>query len=274
MTKLTYDYDSPENNAKVLKARAQLAPEIGGHLEPRSRERILYREGYAVAKAFGFTFAFGMEEDSEKPYPYLQMTPTVKLSILQRPNDWWSTAPQDHPYRAFRNGVTDGASDHPASLEAEAKFNAALDAEEDEPEEEICKTCYMARELHDYMTFRAKREGVGHTLVEDHYRQVLHAGAAGVFGVTFDIDKGLILADSQNPEALEVWLRAGAVGSRLRRRSKRAMTIPRTTPRTLHGVAHVSTLMLMTNTTTTTTTTKKLQPEEYEEDDHYYRTQC
>jgi hypothetical protein len=64
----------------------------------------------------------------------------------------------------------------------------------------------MARELHAYMTFRAKREGVGHTLTEDHYRQVPHAGATGAFGVTFDIDKGVILADSQNPEALKVWL--------------------------------------------------------------------
>jgi hypothetical protein len=68
MTKLVYDYDSPENNAKVRAARAKLSPHIGGHLEARSKQRILYREGYAVTKVFGFTYSFGIE-DADPPTP-------------------------------------------------------------------------------------------------------------------------------------------------------------------------------------------------------------
>jgi hypothetical protein len=208
MTKLAYDYDCPENNAKVRITRAKLPPRIGQHIEDKKR-RALYREGYAVAKAFGFTWAFGIE-DGDHPYPYLQLEKPVELSALQRPNEFWRTAAPDDPYRAFHAGVTDGAKDRPASRDAEAKLIAAEDAiagdDDDEPEEEICNTCRMARELHAYMTFRAKREGVGHQLDGEFYRSVLHAGTQVVFGVTFDVDKGVILSDAQNPEALEVWL--------------------------------------------------------------------
>jgi hypothetical protein len=198
MTKLIYDYDSPENNTKVLKARAKLPAHIGGHVGDK-KARVLYREGFAVAKAFNFSFAFGMDE-----FPYLSLETPVKLSALQRTDEYWGSVSPDDPYRIFHSGVTDGAHDHPASREAVAKLMEAED-DADEPEE-ICNTCYMARELHDYMNFRAAREGVGHTLTEEHYHQVLDAGAAGAFGITWDIDQGVILADTQNPEALEVWL--------------------------------------------------------------------
>jgi hypothetical protein len=51
MTKLTFDYDSPENNAKVLEAYTKLPPHIGKHIKDK-RQRTLFREGYAAAQAF------------------------------------------------------------------------------------------------------------------------------------------------------------------------------------------------------------------------------
>jgi hypothetical protein len=67
MTELVYDYGSPENNAKVLAALAELPPDIDDHISdtdfrPRHRPRnnnltveqarAQYREGAAAAKAF------------------------------------------------------------------------------------------------------------------------------------------------------------------------------------------------------------------------------
>jgi hypothetical protein len=67
MTGLVYDYGSPENNAKVLAALAELPPDIDDHIsdtDPRpahrprnnnlsvEQARARYREGAAAAKAF------------------------------------------------------------------------------------------------------------------------------------------------------------------------------------------------------------------------------
>jgi hypothetical protein len=162
-----------------------------------------------VAQAFDFSWAFGVEDEGDAPYPYLSLETPVKLSVLQRPNEFWRNASPDDPYRVFHAGVTDGARDHPASREAEAQMMEHEDGQRDD----ICKTCWMARELHDYMQFRAAREGVGHTLTVDFYRDVLHGpegdahgpGRVSIFGVTFDIDAGELLADEQNPEAFSIW---------------------------------------------------------------------
>jgi hypothetical protein len=206
MTKLTYDYDSPENNAAVRIARAKLPAAIGNHLTDK-KDRALYREGYALAQAFGFTFAFGIEDD----IPYMSLETPVRLSVLQRPDEYWRNASPDDPYRIFHAGVMDGARDHPASREAEAQLIAA-EADGDD-RDDVCKTCWMAQELHDYMQFRAAREGVGHTLTVDFYRNALSGpdgdahgpGRVSLFGVTFDIDAGELLADEQNPAAFDIW---------------------------------------------------------------------
>jgi hypothetical protein len=52
MTKLTYEYGSPENNVTVRLARAKLPSRIGNHIEDK-KGRAKYREGYAAAEAFG-----------------------------------------------------------------------------------------------------------------------------------------------------------------------------------------------------------------------------
>jgi hypothetical protein len=188
MTKLTFDYDTPENNAAVRLARAKLPPAIGNHLSDK-KDRALFREGYAAAQAFGMEI--GRTEEG-----MLKLTsPMQQLSILNR-----SVAPDD-PNVAFFAGVIAGAKQ---MYEAE---------DEDQEEEEICNTCYMARELYAYMTFRAAREGVGHTLTEEFYRKALHgpngdthgAGAVSLFGVTFDEKARLLLDDVQNPEAFAIW---------------------------------------------------------------------
>jgi hypothetical protein len=40
-----------------------------------------------------------------------------------------------------------------------------------------------ASQLYDYMTLRARREGVRHTLTEEFYRRALRRGCVSFFGV-------------------------------------------------------------------------------------------
>jgi hypothetical protein len=191
MTKLAFNYDSPENNAAVRIARAKLPSMIGNHLEDK-KQRALYREGYAVAEAFGFQVLREQFDNDEARLSLRCPQPDTKPTVVDQ---FLDSGRWDEKQQIFFSGLVDGA-----------KQVSAEDWGEDDEPEEICNTCYMARELHYYMQFRAAREGVEHKLTEDYYRQALHGGIQSAFGVTFDIDEGVLLADVQNPEALEVWL--------------------------------------------------------------------
>jgi hypothetical protein len=61
----------------------------------------------------------------------------------------------------------------------------------------------IARQLHDYMQFRAKEEGQGYGLDEKFFLSALRAGCAEFFGVTFDGDR--LLADQQQPDLFAKW---------------------------------------------------------------------
>lgn len=61
----------------------------------------------------------------------------------------------------------------------------------------------LAKQLYDYMTFRAKAEGKGHQLSEGFYRNALRKGANKIFGIV--IHEGRLCGDIQNPEAFEKW---------------------------------------------------------------------
>jgi hypothetical protein len=188
MVKLTYDYDSPENNAAVRLARAKLPAAIGNHLADK-RDRALYREGYAVPKAFG------IERD-------VMATPESGPSIVLRGGP---VSLMDAWMEYVRTTTKLNRADTLPRLMA-GLIDAAKPLEEPEVEDEpICNSCYIARELHGYMQFRAAREGVEHTLSEEFYRQAVHAGTVSIFGVTFDEKAGELTADAQNPEALEEW---------------------------------------------------------------------
>jgi hypothetical protein len=187
MTKLAFNYDSPENNAKVRIARAKLSAHIGGHLEER-KQRALYREGYAVALAFeAETRTVPVNGKPRSALWFALATLPAALDQFTKPRTY-----QNEKLQPFVDGLSDGADDR---------------------SEDTCKACRMARELHDYMAFRAAREGVGHELTVGFYHSAIygpdgdaHPSDVSLFGVSFDIDKGVILADAQNPEALEVWL--------------------------------------------------------------------
>jgi len=60
MTKLTFDYGTPENNAAVRIARAKLPSVIGKHIIDDKKGRAQYREGYAAAYAFNLRSYFAL----------------------------------------------------------------------------------------------------------------------------------------------------------------------------------------------------------------------
>jgi hypothetical protein len=94
MTKLIYDYGSPENNAAVLRALDNLPPVIGDHIHEEVLH--LYLEGYAAAKAFDVKLTFVPEpEDSPDAgrfrihleTPGDEPTPTALLEMLHGMNE-------------------------------------------------------------------------------------------------------------------------------------------------------------------------------------------
>jgi hypothetical protein len=63
----------------------------------------------------------------------------------------------------------------------------------------------IAKQLHDYMQFRAKREGMEYGLKPSFFHNALIAGTKGFFGVQVD-DNGLI-EDTQQPAMFAEWKR-------------------------------------------------------------------
>ena len=61
----------------------------------------------------------------------------------------------------------------------------------------------VAAELHDYLSFRALREGVGCSLNRKSFLEQLRAGVTSFFGIRIGPDG--IEDDKQNPSALEAW---------------------------------------------------------------------
>ena len=64
-------------------------------------------------------------------------------------------------------------------------------------------TTQLAAKIHSYMTFRAAREGVGHTLTVPFYAAALKKGCTGFFGVV--VSKGDIAEDTQQPDLFDEW---------------------------------------------------------------------
>jgi len=60
----------------------------------------------------------------------------------------------------------------------------------------------LADQLHSYMTFRAAKENMPHTLDKNFYLQGILQGVA-FFGIHYDVNG--IVSDAQNPTALEEW---------------------------------------------------------------------
>jgi hypothetical protein len=65
-----------------------------------------------------------------------------------------------------------------------------------------------ARDLHEYMSFRAEREGVGYELDAGFFLEALQQGVAVFFGIS--IGANGIEADEQNPAAFAEWQRRRA----------------------------------------------------------------
>jgi hypothetical protein len=61
----------------------------------------------------------------------------------------------------------------------------------------------LADQLHSYMTFRAKKEGVNYGLDPSWFEMHLRAGVYLFFGVATDDQE--IIRDKQNPKALAEW---------------------------------------------------------------------
>jgi hypothetical protein len=64
MTKLAYDYGTPENAAAVRRTRAKLPPTVGSHIADK-QGRAKYREGYAASQAFGIKAQLAVAEMME-----------------------------------------------------------------------------------------------------------------------------------------------------------------------------------------------------------------
>jgi hypothetical protein len=62
----------------------------------------------------------------------------------------------------------------------------------------------ISHELHNYMQFRAAKEGVEHDLYPSFYREHILAGCDTFFGV--EVNQDGLVSDVQNPEALKEWL--------------------------------------------------------------------
>jgi hypothetical protein len=95
MTKLTYDYGSPENNAKVLAALASLPRTVGNHLEDKE-QRAKFCEGFAVAKAFGLEAR--LKDDGRVSF----------VSAQPRPSWLTRSVAQDDPNISFYGGTIAG----------------------------------------------------------------------------------------------------------------------------------------------------------------------
>jgi len=63
-----------------------------------------------------------------------------------------------------------------------------------------------ARQLFDYMTFRAHREGQEHTLTVEFYERQLDRGAGSFFGVYVGPNCKGLLRDVQRPALFKEWL--------------------------------------------------------------------
>jgi hypothetical protein len=71
------------------------------------------------------------------------------------------------------------------------------------------KAVIVAEQIHDYMTFRAASENREHTLGVDYYWTAICEGYQFFFGIYYDLDKGIITKDTQNPKAFEAWKAEG-----------------------------------------------------------------
>lgn len=60
-----------------------------------------------------------------------------------------------------------------------------------------------AEQLHAYMTFRAAREGVGHTLPVNFYTKAIRKGCVSFFGI--QVRSGKLLEDQQRPDLFAEW---------------------------------------------------------------------
>jgi hypothetical protein len=61
----------------------------------------------------------------------------------------------------------------------------------------------IARDLHEYLAFRARREGVAYSLDPGFFLDALRRGAVMIFGIHIGADG--IEADEQNPAAFAEW---------------------------------------------------------------------
>jgi hypothetical protein len=175
--KLIYDYDSEENNETVT--LYLMHPDIatkGDHI-PEADARAAYREGYAVAKAFGFRVHL--------PTMMLAAPPRrVKPSILNKypqPHNW------DAQLQVFFAGLIDGAEE-----DTDDAIHYGM----------ISRT---AEKLGSYMQFRAAREGAKSTLDEAFFANAINMGTRTFFGIAVDPGMGQLLEDKQNPAALAAW---------------------------------------------------------------------
>jgi len=95
MTKLIYDYESPENNDAVRAALAKLPSTTGDHLGDKQK-RAQFREGYAVAQAFGLEAR--LKDDGRVGFS----------SDVPRPSWLTRSVTQDDPNISFYDGTIAG----------------------------------------------------------------------------------------------------------------------------------------------------------------------
>jgi hypothetical protein len=143
--------------------------------------RATYREGYAVAKAFGVMVHL--------PTMMLATLPRrVTPSIFKR----YSEPDHDPQLKLFFIGVSDGA----------------LNVTDNEIHYGLVSQ--TAEKLAAYMQFRAEREGTKSTLDEAFFANAINMGTRTFFGITVDpcasVTPGRrLIEDKQNPSALAAW---------------------------------------------------------------------
>ena len=62
----------------------------------------------------------------------------------------------------------------------------------------------VAKDLHRYLMFRAKQEGVGYGFNPEFFLYALREGITEFFGIS--VRNGGIQSDEQNPQAFAKWL--------------------------------------------------------------------